>query len=353
MAKKPPKFKKLTSTTPYNVLVVDGNALFKLAFFGAKSDFAHDGSHIGGLHIFLRLLRNYMEMYNFKKVYVFWDGNESGRERYELYPEYKSNRNGKYDIDKTIKVAEELQKFRVQEYLTEFSVRQLMFDYIEGDDLIAGYVLAKPDYERVTIMTNDRDILQVINETTRVYLIDIKKHIDINNFKSFFGYHIENHLLIKMIDGDTSDVIKGVKGVSKKSLLMNFPDLIDKKVTLSEIFQRCDVLNEERIKDKKKPLKSISNIRQGITNGSQGKRLYEINKKIMNLREPLIDVNIKQQIQKYLNAPIEYDEDSITNVTAMMKNDGLYRVIGYSNFLDFIIPFKQLIMREKKYLDRY
>jgi len=74
LAKKPPKYPVNKTTTPINVLVVDGNALFKKAYFGAKNDYAFDGSHIGGLHIFLRLLRNYMEMYTFKKVYVFWDG---------------------------------------------------------------------------------------------------------------------------------------------------------------------------------------------------------------------------------------------------------------------------------------
>ena len=352
MAKKPPKFKQIVNN-PYNVLVVDGNALFKLAFFGAKTDYAQDGSHIGGLHIFLRLLRNYMEMTTFKKVYVFWDGVESGRERYELLPEYKSNRNGKYNIDKTIKAAEELQKFKVQQYLTEFSVRQLMFDYIEGDDLIAGYVLAKPEHERVTIMTNDRDILQMVNETTKVYLIDIKKHVDINNFKSMFGYNIENHLLIKILNGDTSDVIKGVKGVSKKSLLLNFPDLVNKKTTLAEIFQQCDIINNERVKNKKKPLKAIENIRKGVTNGSQGKRLYEINNKIMNLREPLLTTDIKRIIQEFIYAPLEYEEDSIKNVTKMMKRDGLYNAIGHYNIVDFLVPYKELMNREKKQFNEY
>ena len=353
MAKKPPKFQIKTKSKPIKVLLVDGNALFKKAFFGAKNDYAYDGSHIGGLHIFLRLLRNYMELYTFKKVYVFWDGEESGRERYEIYPEYKSNRGGKYDINQDIVVAEELQKFKVQQYLTELGIRQLQFKYIEGDDLIAGYIQQKPDNEFVTIMTNDRDILQLINDTTRVYLIDIKKHIDKDNFKDVFGYHLENHLLVKMLNGDTSDMIKGVKGVSKKSLLTNFPDLINKKVTLNNIFEECDRINKERIDNKKKPFKAINNIRKGITNGSQGKRLYEINRKIMDLKNPLIDTNIKQIITKYIHSPLEYDSESITNVTKMMKNDGLYRVIGHYNFADFLLPYKQLLNREKKYLDEY
>ena len=103
-----------------NTLLVDGNALFKHGFFGAKNTYNEHGQHIGGLYAFLTILRKLLIDDLYHRVYVFWDGNLSGKLRYDIYEPYKSGRgkdyiNGTHPIDES-----ELQQRRVVwEYLSE------------------------------------------------------------------------------------------------------------------------------------------------------------------------------------------------------------------------------------------
>ena len=82
----PEKKKKFKKT-----LVVDGDSLIKTAYHGAK-DLYYKDTHIGGIFQFLTMVRKMLNEYKFDRVYVFWDGPFSGRLRYDIYKEYKSNR---------------------------------------------------------------------------------------------------------------------------------------------------------------------------------------------------------------------------------------------------------------------
>ena len=92
MNRLPPKFGR--KDTHVHVLLVDGNALFKQAYYGAKNEYTAKSEHeeyihVGGLVQFLRILRNFLFDHYYNKVYVFWDGLLSGQKRFDIYPEYK------------------------------------------------------------------------------------------------------------------------------------------------------------------------------------------------------------------------------------------------------------------------
>jgi 5'-3' exonuclease len=91
MNKRPPKNGEIREEIQ-NTLLVDGNALFKRGFSGAKGLYNKDGTHIGGVYQFLTTLRMLLEQEMYHRVYVFWDGNFSGKLRYEIYEPYKSAR---------------------------------------------------------------------------------------------------------------------------------------------------------------------------------------------------------------------------------------------------------------------
>ena len=75
-----------------NILLVDGNSLFKRSILGAKNVFNRDGIHIGGIYQFITVLRKLIDENLYHHVFVFWDGELSGQLRYNLYKDYKSNR---------------------------------------------------------------------------------------------------------------------------------------------------------------------------------------------------------------------------------------------------------------------
>jgi DNA polymerase I len=331
-----------------NILLVDGNALFKTAFFGAKSSYNQDGEHIGGLYQFLTTLRMVLSSDLYHRVYVFWDGIFSGKLRYDLYEPYKSGRgkdykNGTHPIDES----ELKQRVLIWEYLNEMYIRQLKDESVEGDDLIGYYCLTKKENEKITIMSSDRDMCQLISNDIRVYFLDLKVYVDQNNYSSYFHHHQENSVLLKTIVGDSSDSIKGIKGLGEKKLLSLFPVLKERKVTLNEIIDGAIEQQKERFLNKQKPLKVLENIINGITDGVQGDKIYEINDKLVNLKKPLLTEKVKMEMEELINGTFDLSEINLKNVLIMMRRDGLDKTIGEQRYSDYLLPFKKLINREQ------
>ena len=347
MSKRPPKNGERIKII--NTLLVDGNALFKFGFFGAKGEYNHRGEHIGGLYQFLTILRKLLTENMYHRVYVFWDGTLSGKLRYQIYNDYKSNRNKDY-INGTHPVdeAELKQKMMIWNYLEELYIRQLQDDEVESDDFIAYYCGRKAENEKITICTTDRDMCQLIEDNIRIYFCDLKDYVDNTNYFSYFCHHYQNAGLVKTIIGDTSDCIKGVKGVKETTLLSLFPELKDRKLTLDEIIERAKVLQEERTSTKKPPLKALHNLINGITDGIQGDKLYEINTKLVNLKMPIMSQKAIDDIEHLIEAEFDSTDRGIKNVLAKMKYDGLEATIGSTRYPDYLLPFKQLIERELK-----
>ena len=330
-----------------NTLLVDGNALFKVGFFGAKGEYNQHGQHIGGLYQFLTILRMLLVSDLYHRVYVFWDGNFSGKLRYDIYEPYKSGRgkdykNGTQPIDES----ELNQRRLVWEYLNELYVRQLKHELIEGDDFIAYYCLTKKDNEKITICTNDRDMAQLISNDVRIYFLDLKQYVDLSNYSSYFCHHQENSVLLKTMIGDVSDSIKGVKGLGETKLISLFPEVKERKTTVTEIIESAKKQQEERILKKEKPLKVLDNIIHGITDGVQGNRLYEINERLVNLKKPMLTEDGIREIEQLIDGTLNSSGRDLNNVLVMMKRDGLERTIGDSRYPEYLLPFKKLIDRE-------
>jgi len=349
MAKRPMKYGVKVETT--STLLVDGNALFKRGFFGAKNQYNRDGEHIGGLYQFITILRKLLKEDLYHRVFVFWDGKFSGRQRYDLYSDYKISRNkdflhGTHPVDDE----EVREKFLIKQYLEELFVRQLIDNThsgVEADDFIAYYCMTKKSNEKITICTSDRDLCQLIGKNIRLYLCDLKKFVSQDNYQDFFKHHQANSKLIKIIGGDNSDDIKGIKGVKERTLLQYFPELTKRKVGLDEIIESAKNQQYYRIDSKLSPLKALTNIIEVNTDGLQGRDLYKINELLVDLSSPLVD-KPNRKLLKELKRPIgDIDNRGIKNVYTFMKRDGIDKFI-YNFSTEYLLPFKELIEREKK-----
>ena len=141
---RPTKRKKYTTT-----LLVDGDSLLKTAYHGAKNLYYKE-NHIGGIYQFLTMLRKYLNEHKYDRVFVFWDGQFSGRLRYDIYKDYKSNRDKDF-YNETPPSEPELfiQKERVKQYLEELFIRQFEDTIIEADDSIAYYCSKIKEDEKI------------------------------------------------------------------------------------------------------------------------------------------------------------------------------------------------------------
>ncbi len=91
-----------------SVLLVDGDNLLTIGFFGLKNHF-YKGKHIGGIYHFVNTLRRAFEVYHLDKIVVFWDGENGSQSRRSIYHLYKENRK------KRIKTEEEIDNYNTKE----------------------------------------------------------------------------------------------------------------------------------------------------------------------------------------------------------------------------------------------
>jgi DNA polymerase-1 len=352
MAKKPRKYGVVEKKT--NTLVVDGNALFKLGFYGAKDLYSRDGKHIGGLYQFITIVRKLLRDDLFHRAFVFWDGEFSGKQRYNIYKDYKISRGKDYQNGThPIEVSEVMEKFLIRQYLEELCIRQLIDNSefgVEADDFIAYYCVTKEKNEKITICTSDRDLCQLISDDVKVYLCDKKEYITKDNYQTFFKHHQSNSKLIKIIGGDASDSIKGISGVKETTLLKYFPELTQRQVTLKEIIESAKKQQQDRVKQKKKPLKALTNIIESNTDGIQGKQIYEINTLLVDLEIPLVNEENINKIEALKGPMGDMEKRGIKNVYGFMKRDGINEVIDTFS-TSYLLPFKELIEREKKIIN--
>ncbi len=346
MKRRPPKNGKVTQVE--NILVVDGNALYKRGFIGARDEYNRKGQHIGGIYQFITVLRKQLNENLFHRVFVFWDGEFSGKLRWEIYKDYKSGRGKDYiNGTKPEDLEEVAQRGVVFNYLEELYIRQLVDEKVEADDFIAYICKTKKENQKITVVTSDRDLCQLVNDDIRMYLLDLKTYVNHKNFNDYFKYHYENVALVKILTGDVSDSIKGIKRLGEGTLLKLFPDIAKRKMELYEIIEEARKLQDIRLSEKKKPLAVLDNIINGTTDGVQGNRLYEINKKLVDLNNPLLTENAINSVNELIESPLS-DDRSIKNVYKMLKDDGIDILLGESRYDDYLLPFKKLIEREKK-----
>lgn len=359
----------------FNTLLIDGSNLLELSI-SADRRLSSNGKIVGGIYQFFLQLKIMIKKANFEYVYVFWDGERSGQLRFNLLPEYKSNRDKNYDdselsdymkeVNKRIsymknkfssskieekKTEKEIffeQRTVIMDSLEELFIRQCMCDEVEADDLIAYYVANKKNNERIVIMSNDRDLTQLISNDVIVYLQDMKKFINTKNHTSEIGYNYQNVLLKKVLCGDASDNIKGIKLFGEKTLFNNFSDIKTRKVTLEEVILKAKKINNDRISEKKKPLQWAKNIVEIITDSSAGTKLYEINKKIIDLKNPLLTKDAECLMRDIMYTPLDPDGRSLTNLYNILTKYGVEDFSDENTFSNFFIDFQYIIEKEKR-----
>jgi len=328
-------------------LLVDGQWNLKKNFYKRRSLVAN-GKQCGGVFGFLDSLKSVMNKVLPDRVIVMWDGFNAGKLRYEIYKPYKANRKKDWEAEERIITTEGIensddadefellqQKIVLKNYLEELFVRQVEVDLIEADDLIALYILySTNENENFTIYSRDKDYLQLVSEKVSILTPDKFTLVNIDNFKEHYGYTHENVLLFKCFDGDNSDDIGGVNGVTTNNLLKNFPAMANEKYTYKRLVEEC--YNKKREKKLKLYDKIIDSHHV----------LYR-NAKLMNLRQPFYNEEAKQEINNVLYKKLDSNR-SIETAIKMFVDDGFSTFIDDSYFSLFFAPFYNLMTKEKQ-----
>lgn len=326
------------------VLLVDGDNLLTIGFYGVKNYF-YKGVHIGGIYHFLNTLRRTFELYNLDKIVVFWDGNDGSRQRKLIYERYKEDR-GTHNRTEEEQNNYDYQRHRIKRYLEEIYVRQGEFEFCESDDCIAHYVQNSPNEKKI-IFSSDGDLTQLISPDTQLY--NPMHHILYSEGDTILYKKeemlVDNVKIAKVLCGDPSDSIAGISNLGIKRLLGLFPDLKTRKMTVSEVVEQA---NEKHIADKHN--NTLKNLLTGVTKyGVFGDEFFEINEKIVILDHPLLTDEAREGIDILINDNLDTEGRSYKNCMKMMLEDGLFNILPKSDdaWIKFLNPFLRLTRKEK------
>lgn len=366
----------ITDEKPIYTLLVDGNSVMKMSLVDKRLN--RRGEEYGMVFQTLLQVKMQLQRKKFDYTYILYDGDQSGKLRYDIYKDYKANRDKNYDeseYDKAIndyckkvlnysknkngkkKNEDDDENFQRQRGILfkcfeELFCRQLIFDYVEGDDLIAYYCKHKKPNEKIVIVSGDRDLTQLISDDICVYVTQLKKYITPQNHIQYIGYTHENVMLKKIICGDVSDNIKGIKGLGEKTFFELFPDAKTKKLSLNDIIDISHKLIEERTSKKLKPLKSTENIINRVTNGCQGEEIFEINKKIIDLSNPLLTDEAIIGMNEIMHAPLDPEGRDFKNLYQIIQDNDMIDLLDTNIFSSFFSSFNGLIDNEKNFFKK-
>ena len=226
---------------PATLYLIDGHALAYRMYYaltaggGSQRWLTSSGEPTAGTYGFARELLRILEQDQPDYLAVAFDVGKTFRD--DMFPEYKATRE---------KMPDDLRQQieRIREMVDAFNIPRLEVDGYEADDVLGS--IAKQANEQgigVKIITGDRDLLQLVNERTSVYVAgDNKTYVTVQDVtKSKFGVRPDQVVDYKAIVGDKSDNIPGVPGVGEKTakgLFEQFDTLDEVYANLEEVEKR-------------------------------------------------------------------------------------------------------------------
>lgn len=231
------------------IILVDGNNLLFRSYYAT----AYNGNLMknskgfptNGLYGFANMINKIVN--EEKPTYMIVAFDKGKTFRHEKYGDYKGGRGETPDELK-------LQFPLAKEMLTYMGIKYYEIDNYEADDIIgtfADYCNSDPNFVG-TIISSDKDLLQLISNDITIKLLKQKDYILYNRDSFYEDYGIEpiNIIDLKALMGDSSDNIPGVKGIGEKTALK----LLQEYKSLDGIYENIDNISgkvkEKLINDK-------------------------------------------------------------------------------------------------------
>ena len=288
-------------------ILVDGSGYIFRAFYALPPISRSDGLPVGAVYGFCNMLFKLLTNVNSNsKIVVVFDKKRQNF-RNEIYPDYKANR--------TETPPDLIPQFEyIRKATSAFNLCMTEQEGFEADDIIATYSNnAKLNNDSVIIYSSDKDLMQLFNETTKIF--DPLKNKNITNEDIINKFGVSPNLIpdVQALIGDTTDNIPGVKGIGIKTA----SELINKYGSLENL-----LLSARNIKQDKK--------RELILNGTDN---AIISKKLATLK---IDVPLDLPLENITE--INIDKNKLTEFLTEMefkslipKIDNLIKNINNTN----------------------
>jgi DNA polymerase-1 len=309
--------------TSERYLLIDGLNLF-FRNFSAINAVNSNGVHIGGLGGFFRSLGALIRTIQPTQVYVVFDGPGSSNNRKNIIPEYKSARNitrvTKHELFDNLEEEDDSkvdQIVRIIQYLTTLPVKTICLSRVEADDVIAylsSTLPTKPE-DRAFIVSSDKDYLQLVTEKVIVYRPIEKEYYTTDTVKEKFNVNPHNFLLYKLLMGDNSDGITGIKGLGAKKLFKLFPELATQDLSFDDLLDIAEAKLKEHV------------VYARILHDIEG---LENKYKVMDLSNPMMSDKDKEYVDDFVkNTQLEFHPEEFVQMCEEDQIGNLIRNTDY------------------------
>ena len=273
------------------VLIIDGLNQF-IRVFGAVPALNDDGEHCGGVTGFLLSTAATIRTLKPTRVVIVFDGKGGSNRRKQVYKGYKEGRTGLTKLNRLAgyedledqRVSMRNQFTRLIEYLQVLPISLTYIDYVEADDIIA-YLANHYFKKEVTIISSDKDFLQLVNPRIKVYAPTKKKMYDEALVMEDYGVKPQNLVFYRCMEGDKSDNIDGVRGVGKKTILNKMGFLNEDTLTLDGFMDKVKTECDEKLSQKL----------------TENVKTIELNYQLMQLKDPDISSSIKSNVRAIMD----------------------------------------------------
>ncbi len=225
-------------------ILIDGNNLLFRSYYAT----AYNGNLMknskdfptNALYGFITMINKILEEENPEYVMVAFDKGKSFRHR--KYSEYKA---GRIETPKDLLI----QFPKAYEILDALGIKAVAIHDYEADDII-GTFAKMADIDKMydaTIISSDKDLLQLISSDVNVKLLKQKDYILMNEitFRTTYGIDPIKMIDLKALMGDSSDNIIGVKGIGEKTAL----NLLTTYGSLDGVYESIDKISG-KVKEK-------------------------------------------------------------------------------------------------------
>lgn len=201
------------------LLLVDGHYYLYRSFYAIRDLRNSRGEPTNAIYGYAKALRKMLSDVRPDRAAVLWDSGLPER-RTTLQPEYKRNRKPMPDDLRP-------QEAWLRENIPLFGPASLGVPDTEADDLIASYALAAARAgAEVIVATNDKDILQIVSPSIRIYSTakpdaPAGGHILLGEAEVHAKWGVPPARIadVLALTGDASDNIAGVPGIGDKTAL--------------------------------------------------------------------------------------------------------------------------------------
>lgn len=218
-------------------ILIDGNNLLYRSYYAT----AYNGNLMknskgfptNALFGFINMINKIINEEEPEYIMVAFDKGKNFR--HEKYKDYKA---GRIETPNDLLI-----QFPVAyDILDALGITAISIDNYEADDIIGTFATMadKDDCYDATIVSSDKDLLQLISKDVSVKLLKQKDYILMNEitFREYYGIEPIRIIDLKALMGDSSDNIPGVKGIGEKTALT----LLKEYGTLEEIYDSIDTI---------------------------------------------------------------------------------------------------------------